>query len=222
MPGETTTYKYRYAIATDEIRAFPAEVDQPSKEKIDKVGSERWLSEKKYSGAATLKTGELAIQEKNAETFTLPAVGTVDQIIGVYSLVAETKITTSGGAFIIGGFLPASTATIKVVANGYVELRSNGTAWMWTAGEPKPEATYSEATRSSAELKTGFIPSTGRRAFVTVSSAKEYEIEVGTAVVAANHGTTGGLHIGFMVQPGQTWKAGGATAETSIVSTLLL
>lgn len=143
MPTNTAApWSIIFAIPTDEIKAFPTEVDQVKAERIAKLMGENWLTVKSYSAAATLKTGELAIQNKNGETFTLPSVATSNQIIGIYtsSGIASCKVTTSGGALIYGDFVNGA-ATLTLTTNQHVTLQSNGSSWQIVAGEPENKAT---------------------------------------------------------------------------------
>jgi hypothetical protein len=225
MPGETTNYKFKYAIAVDEIKAFPAEVSQPGAEKVDAIIKERTLTIKTYAGAGTLKTGELAIQEKSNETFTLPSASTANQLIGVFAGASATgvKVTTSGGVNIAGDFFAGPTLTLA--NNQHVLLLSTGVGWIILAGEPKREQTYGTFLALTAAKEEEV--SASRPALVIIGAEKitsagelHVEAQVGgqtPGIIKVAKAEVGDFYSigGFRVPAGLKYKAtssGGASA----------
>lgn len=175
MSGETTTYKFKFAEAADEVNKFPVNVDEPKTKEIDKVLTEKILRIKKRAASYNAETGELGLQESNAKTTTLPAAAPANQIIGVTSLVAEAKVTTSGGAFIYGKWLTVASATATVILTEDMTayFQSDGTNWnLW--GEIKDERKYSIKAFTKAEMEAG----------VTLSAIRDSFIEVGVGSIA--------------------------------------
>jgi hypothetical protein len=191
-------------------------------ERLTAILSEKILLVKTYAAAAPLKSGELAVQTKAGETFTLPPATTANQVIGVFCMAASCKVTTSGGASIIGDFFNNATATLT--EHQHLRLQSDGTNWLITAGEPKREQTV-ESKASIGELIPQTI-SASRPALVTATvwqgSAGGAKFLVGpTSVLAASvgevfEGATGGANgkstITFLVPAGYVWKYAEATA----------
>lgn len=206
MPAETTVYKIKYAIGTDEVKAFPAEVSQAGAETIDKVLKEHNLKIKKYAGAASPATGELVVQEKTGETVTLPAVATADQVIGIFSTVAECKVT--GAAETIGPGLKA--AAWKLTTNQFALLQSNGVNWMMLTSEYKREQVVVAKPWTKAEAEAGVTPSATRPAFVTFG--KGYATEVGGVSFGV-----GSEPKAFYVLPGQVWKSNVACETETLI-----
>lgn len=234
MPGTTTTYGIAYAEAGDEVNKFTGQVSEPGAKTIDKVLTEKILVVKKYVGGATLKAGELAVQEKTAETFTLPLAATENQDIGITSLVAETKITTSGGASIKGDFLEAST--MKLSTNQHVRLTSAGGAWLIVAGEPKREQVYAALKSYTAvEAEAGVEPSATRPTFVSLQLAGPNgeagfaaTLQIGATTIAQFQvgKSTGVVEVkeisyGFFLPPGQKWKLTALTTVNAIAASYL-
>jgi hypothetical protein len=193
-------------------------------ERLTTILAEKLLIVKSYAAAAALKAGELAEQTKAGETFTLPAATTANQIIGVFCSATSCKITTSGGAFIIGDFITAAskTATITLLEGQHVVLQSNGTNWLIIAGEPKREAPYVLKSLSKAEGEGGAEPSATRPALVTFAAKQEENggwvrlvvtiggVTIGEATAtgeseAAKINPTACVTIETL--PGETWKA---------------
>lgn len=135
MPGETPTYKFKYALAADETKAFPAEVSEPAAKQIEKVLEEHFLTIHTVAVDTAAKTGEL-LNVSGVHTITLPAA-TANAIVGVY-FANGGKVTTSGGAFIFGDFVH-ELATITFAADQHATLVAEGTNWRIVAGEPKRE-----------------------------------------------------------------------------------
>lgn len=208
MPAETSFVKAKYALAADEVKAFPGEVSEPGAKSFDKFIEEHTLTYKAYSGAATLKSGELAEQKKAGETFTLPAVATANQLIGVFCGVGPCKVTTSGGALIFGDFI-GGEATVTLLANQHVLLQSSGTAWLIIAGEPKRTALPGAQTVRAAA--TPFEPSATRPTFVsglvTMTGAAQAFISAESLVAEyLNPAGVATFPIAFICQPGVSWK----------------
>ncbi|HTQ67258.1 MAG TPA: hypothetical protein VMI13_01060 [Solirubrobacteraceae bacterium] len=208
---ETTNWKIPYPTSTGEVKLGATDMEESAKA-IDKILTEHVLIVKKYAGSGTLASGELAVQEKTGETFTLPAVGTANQVIGIFSTVAETKVTA--GANIIGDL--TAGANIKLNKNQHVVVQSNATNWMIVAGEPQREQTYlGTKVFTKAEAETGEIVSTERPVLVvyTSTTAASATIEVGLEQVATveNKGC-----LSFFVPPGLRWKSNQACTRTYI------
>lgn len=193
MPGHTAApWEIIYAEAADETKMFPAQVDQIKAERIAKIFGERLLTVKSYAGSATLKSGELAVQGKTGETFTLPLATTANQIIGVFcGAVASTKVTTSGGAIIVGDFVNGATITLATFQ--HVILVSEGANWIIIAGEAKREQTYAEKNYSQAEAEAGIEFSATRPALVSV----HMEAEPGLRVVTVGGETAAAMQRAF-------------------------
>jgi hypothetical protein len=208
MPETTPHSKITYAIPTDKVKLFPTEVSKVGAETIDTILFEKILTFKGYSGAANLHSGEFALQEKSGETFTLPAVGTANQFIGVYCgpTAASCKVTVSGVAFIYGDFI-SGVATITLTSLQHVWLYSNGSIWQIVAGEPKREQTYVFKEFTKAVAEAGVEPSATRPAMVNLactSGSGGYVIVVGgKSAGIAPQGTVGTASV--YVPPGQKW-----------------
>lgn len=213
MPAETSFAKIKYALAADETKAFPAEVSEPGAKTIDTFLEEKTLHFKNYLASGTLKSGELAVQESNAKTFTLPLAATENQLIGVFSLVNETKVTTSGGATISGDFVSAET-TIILTKNQHVVLQSVGGKWIIIAGEPKKEQTYTVKAFTKAEAEAEVEPSASRPALVLFNAGKVEGLKVGGVSIPLGSETK---TVTVIVPPGQKWRL----TVAAEVSTLL-
>lgn len=174
-------------------------------ERIAKLMGEKWATIKAYAGPGTLKTGELALQGKSGETFTLPAAGTANQLIGIANTTSSgnCKVTTSGGATIYGDFV-INQATITLVGYQHVTLQSDGTNWLIVAGEPKREQVYSTKSYTQAEWAAGIVFSTARPvqvipgasvAVVSIGGASinltlpAFEVPAGQSVIATTSGS---------------------------------
>ncbi len=208
MSGETSFVKAKYSEAADEVKVFPTEVSAPGAKSFDKFLEEHSLTIKKRAASYNAVSGELGLQESNAKTTTLPAAATANQIIAVSSLVAEAKVTTSGGAFIYGKWLTVASATATVVLTQDMTafFQSDGTNWiLW--GEIKDERVYGAKTLvTKAEAEAGIEPSATREAFVTFykSAAGLTEIQVG-GKYAVSMPIEGAM--GLLIPAGQKWKA---------------
>src|SRR4051794_15205647 len=99
--NETTNFKLPYPSSGGKVNLGAKDFEELAKA-VDKVFTDRLLVFKGYSGGATLKSGEYALQLKSGETFTLPSAATANQIIGVVcgATATSVQVTTSGGAAI--------------------------------------------------------------------------------------------------------------------------
>jgi hypothetical protein len=223
MPGETATYAIKYPIAGDEVRVAPTEVFQPGAEKIDTVLKEKILIFKPRAASYEAKSGELGEQSSAGATTTLPLAATANQIIGVFCTATSCKITTSGGAFIVGDFITiaSKTAIITLTEGQHVVLQSGGTNWAIIAGEPKREQKYVTKTFTKAEGEAGVTPSATRPAVVSVTAGGG-EFTEGTvgAVQIMETGAGGIKNLFFEVPPGQAWKI--TTSGVNFFSSTLL
>lgn len=208
-------------------------------DRLTTIFKERFLSIVTHAAAYTAVSGELGVQEKAGETTTLPAATTKDRIVGVWCKATSCKITTSGGAFIIGDFITAAskTATITLLEGQHVILQSAGTNWLIVAGESKREQPYSarsevpintvETNPSSVRCAVASIdmqltpqPSFGITANVFVDGVQMAQFFAGENV--GNHGIRVGTSLDL--NPGSTWEvvsggeAGGAKVEGLHVS----
>lgn len=166
-------------------------------ERLGVILKEKLAIYKAYAGPATLKTGEWADQTKNAEVFTMPAVGTANQYIVTSSSVAEAKLTTA--AKFIGGGLSSSTA---ILTTGMVAVwQSDGTNWRLVAGAVKSEQTYGAPVNRA--FSTEYEPSATREVYVVVSVTNSENL------IAS---------LGFPVLPGQKWKLGAAGGHSVSVA----
>ena len=222
MAGTTAApWSIPYPEPADEPKVWPA-LQQTQSERVALMLKEHVPIIKAYTGSATLKSGELAEQKKSGETFTLPAVGTANQIIGVFCSVAACKITTSGGALIYGDFVSAA-ATITLGEWQHVTLQSNGAAWLIVAGEPKREQKYTSKTYTHAEALAGIPISATRLAFVTLGCTTGFVgIKVGGETVEGNFGVGTGIKAAqLMVPPGQLLVVEVESTGNLFTSTLL-
>ena len=195
-------------------------------EKANTFLKEHTLIVKKYSGSATLVTGELALQESTGKTFTLPSATTANQYIGIQNGVAELKVTTSGGAVIFGDFV-AGEATIVLLQRQHVILQSDGTNWQIIAGEPKREQSWgAEVTRTSG---TEYEPSATRptQVIFTARAAQAFAVELfegstKIAVMDQSGSASQVASITFQVNPGKKWKFVANVGPVEGVSNYLL
>lgn len=191
MAGSTTFSSIKFAQGIDEVKKFPAEVSEPGAKTIDKYLEEHTLTFKAYNGPATLKTGELAVQEKSGETFTLPSAATANFVVEVFCWTTATscKIATAGGATIEGDFISAAS-TITLTTRQHVTLRSTGTnTWLIVSGEPKRTAVWEASVIRESELE--YEPSGAREVEVILqASASPVEnVTVGGVVIAGKIAT---------------------------------
>jgi hypothetical protein len=202
-------------------------------EDVDALLAGKLLLFAKYSGAATLKAGELAFQEKPGEsTFTLPAAPEVNQIIGVIAQSLATAKINGNGKLITGDFVNAEP-TITLLGNQHVLLFYDGGVWRIIAGEPKREQTYGAPVERA--INTPIEPSATRPTFVivtaTASTAHAY-LEMGAFVGGKSVGNQRGslfegtssieLTLSFIVPAGVSWQASAkATHEFAEVASKL-
>lgn len=188
---ETTNFHLPYPGAIGKVKLGAKDIEELAKS-VDKVFTERLLTYKGYSASATLKSGELAVQGKSGETFTLPAA-VVNAQIGIFCGAAATsaKVTTSGGALIFGDSLNG-VGTITLTSLQHVVLTSDGTNWLIVAGEVGQSwglITSAGATTSgsgdytSAKTGTGIFTIT----WITAKLSANYAV-----VASTNGGGVGG------------------------------
>jgi hypothetical protein len=178
-------------------------------ERLGVILKEKLPVYKSYAGPATLKSGEWADQTKNAEVFTMPAVGTANQYIVTSSSVAEAKLTTA--AKFVGGGLSSSTA---ILTTGMVAVwQSDGTNWRLLAGEVKREQKWSAFTGRESSPKE-YEPSATRDAEVMVTGTGLSSIQVGG--VSLPYTSSGEKSTAtFRVPAGQKWKATGSELKAA-------
>jgi hypothetical protein len=220
---ETPNFKFPSPTSVGEVKLGATNIEELANS-LDTFLAGKILIFKSYAVAASLKAGELAEQTKAGETFTLPVATTANRVIGVYG-AATCKVTTSGGAFIIGDFITAAskTATITLTEGQHVVLMSNGTNWIIIAGEPKREQKY-PAQSQSVVSPTIQEPSATRPATVVLEmvhfgGTSQFNVNVGG--VAIGHHVLGNetqnrAMITFPVNPGQKWEcafSGGSAPE---------
>jgi hypothetical protein len=130
MPENETAApaKLPYPSSTGEVKLGATDFKELA-EKANTFLKEHTLIYKARAASYNAESGELGFQESNGKTVTLPSAATANQIIGVFSNVAETKITTAGGAKIYGGGWIGET-TIILSTYESVILQSNGTNWL--------------------------------------------------------------------------------------------
>jgi len=203
MPANTAApWSIIYALPVDEIKAFPAEVDQVKAERIAKLMGEKWLTTKSRSASYTAASGELGVMTKTGETVTLPSAATSNQVIGVTSGNGiTTKITSASGIY--GDFI-VNQNTITLLSNQHVTLYSWEGAWLIIAGEPKREQTYSTKAYTQAEWAAGIVFSTARPvqvipgasvSVVSIGGASinltlpAFEVPAGQSVIATTSGS---------------------------------
>jgi hypothetical protein len=202
-----------YPEAADEIKIYPA-LSKELAERIALMLKEHIPIYKSYAGPATLKSGEWAQQTKAGETFTMPAIATVNQLISVSNgSEGEVKITTSGGALIFGDFINPGKATIVLAAGQHVILQSTGVTWYIMAGEPKRTQQYQTKTYTKAEAEAGVELSATRPSLVNLQNKGG----VGAELIIEPSGQHAGINTAgnvtsVWVQPGEKWKS---TQETS-------
>jgi hypothetical protein len=222
---ETPNFKFPSPTSVGEVKLGATNIEELANS-LDTFLGEKIPIFKSYAAGATLKSGELAEQTKAGETFTLPVATTANRVIGVYA-AAACKVTTSGGAFIIGDFITAAskTATITLAEGQHVVLQSNGTNWIIVAGEPKREQVYaSEVARvratayeASATRPTQVILSaTGKEGFVVNVGGVRVAIQGG-----GNTGAGGQTVTTFLVPPGLKWEVEQAGVASTFGSNYL-
>lgn len=211
MPANTAApWSIIYALPVDEIKAFPAEVDQVKAERIAKIFGERLPIYKAYAAGATLKTGEWADQTKSGETFTMPAVGTANQSIVTSSSVAEAKLTTA--AKFVGGGLSSSTA---ILTTGMVAVwQSDGTNWRLIAGEVKREEKF--AAQVGRVSGTEYEPSTTRpvEVFIVAALGQGFTaLKVGGTELMVAGASAQAAAVTFRCNPGEKFAATTSSGE---------
>lgn len=211
---ETPNFKFPSPTSVGEVKLGATNIEELANS-LDTFLAGKILIFKSYAAGATLKSGEFAEQTKAGETFTLPVATTANRVIGVYG-AAACKVTTSGGAFIIGDFITAAskTATISLAEGQHVVLQSNGTNWIIVAGEPKRQTGYVRTKPLLAEAEAGITPSVTRPASVTVF-VDFFGGEVGALVFVGGEemgtlfkGPTGtvAMPVTLWVGAGETWQ----------------
>jgi hypothetical protein len=220
MPSETTHFKIKYAVATDELEKFPTQVSEPGAKTIDELLYEKLL---RFT-TSTAETGTLAVGEyarvassATAPSRTLPSA-TAGYMVGIYNAGGSTsllKVKTPSGAF-YGGFIDGASELV-LTSQQNVLLLGEGSNWYIIAGEPKREQTYSSFT--SYTSGTSVEPSATRPAFVLLST----QIPTGRTLIITPH--VGGVALPayevtlvaeseayipypmFYVPPGLKWSA---------------
>src|ERR1039458_4218821 len=121
MAGKTAApWEIGFPESTDEVKVYPAE-GKAIAERISAIFGGKVLTITKHAASYEAKSGELGEVTKTAQTVTLPLAATVDQLIGIFSTVAEAKVTTSGGATVSGDAITAAD-TFKLSTNQHVVL----------------------------------------------------------------------------------------------------
>lgn len=227
MPSKTAApWEILYAIATDEIKAFPAEVDQVKAERVAKLFGEHVLTIATHAASYEGKSGELGIQESAAKTTTLPLAATKDQILAVACKASSCKVTTSGGAFIYGKWLTLAgkTATVTLTEGMVAFFQSDGTNWvLW--GDVLNENKYTAQVGRAFE--TEFEPSASREALVVLeisspSGAFAPLFVGGVQITELNTVAGGRATYPFVCPAGQKWKLNKPTGATELKSSYLL
>src|ERR1039458_6822888 len=109
MAGKTAApWEIGFPESTDEVKVYPAE-GKAIAERISTIFGGKIPTITKHAASYEAKSGELGEVTKTAQTVTLPLAATVDQLIGIFSTVAEAKVTTSGGAEVLGDFTASAT-----------------------------------------------------------------------------------------------------------------
>jgi hypothetical protein len=199
-----------YPGATGKVSSGATNIKELA-ERTTTIFKEKVLIVKAYSSGATLKSGELAVQGKTGETFTLPAATTANQIIGVFSgLGITTKVTTSGGASIVGDFV--NGATITLTSLQHVILVSEGTNWFIIAGEPKRTNAYSAIETfgpyTSGQKLTWTNPSASREAWVNLTVGCNATTSFGVNAQVR----VGGVHVGDFFSSENAHSVAGGTS----------
>ena len=143
-------WKLPYPTSAGEVKLGATDFEELA-ERLTTILKEHVLTITKHTASYEAKSGELGEVTKTAQTVTLPLAATKDQIVGIFSTVAETKVTTSGGAEVFGDFIVGATFTLST--NQHVVLQANGTNWLVIAGEPKRGATYTALAASTINAK---------------------------------------------------------------------
>ncbi len=167
-----------YPTSVGEVKLGAKDFEELA-ERTTAIFKEKVLIVKKYATSETLKSGELAVQEKSGETFTLPAVGTANQIIGIFSAALQINVTAA--ANIIGDGV--NKASVKLAERQHVVLQSNGTNWMIVAG------TIGGTVQTTVGSAPGFM------SWGVVSEAGVLEVSSGDLTAAKT--ATGKYEIGF-------------------------
>lgn len=221
MPTESTFLKAKIASATDKVQKYPAEVDKPRTETIDKYLEERTLSLKEHTTGFTAATGELV---KCTKTLTValpaPALNATIAVFNAPAVSTEVTTITAGANKIFGDFINGESS-IKLTQNQHVELRSDGSNWFINDGEAKREQAYAApvARASGEELE----PSATRETLVKIICP----LKEGTAVVSVGGKTVGewsGVTIftdSFICPAGVKWKVTGSFIGASFNSVYL-
>jgi hypothetical protein len=230
MAEKTTAapFELPYPTSAGEVKNGATDIEELAA-RLATVFKEHVLVINKRAASYEAASGELGELTKTAQTVTLPNVATANQIIGVFSTVAETKITTV--AKIYGDFVEGASGII-LTTNQHVVLQSNGANWFIIAGEPRRETAY-VAQKAFASAESLPAAAFTRPASVLVEAAGALELEGsmtvsvgGVQVGAAQWGNNvKGLAaiqtISFDLNAGEKWSAT-ATNVTRLVWTYKL
>lgn len=212
MPGETTNYKIKYALAADEVEKFPAQVSEPGAETIDETLhtlSQALLNVVTHATSFTVAPGEL-VKLGASITITLGANG----VVGVLPSSLYTAKITAGVAHKIygGGVATAGVEEVTVLPGQSVLIRVfEGTGFI-IAGEVKLEQSVTEALASRI-VGTEYEPSLTRPVQVTVqfavASSSQAEAVLGGTGFAQFQGPSGAAVnpvFTFICPAGRRWK----------------
>lgn len=191
MPGETTNYKAKYALSTDEVRLFPGQVSQPGAETLDAALKASVLTVTSHATSFTAKSGELA-EATATLTASLPPVAAANQTIGVWCQAGVTTVKTTGGEKIYGDFLNGVTS-FTLALNQHIVLQSDGTRWFIVSGTPAPVVVGTPGTTGPNIISWGEITANAEILAssgdftVTKTGTGKYKIVWKTAKSAANY-----------------------------------
>ena len=216
MAGTTAApWSIGFPESTDEVKVYPAE-GKAIAERISTIFGGKIPTITKHAASYEAKSGELGEVTKTAQTVTLPLAATVDQLIGIFSTVAEAKVTTSGGAEVLGDF--TASATFKLTTNQHVILQSNGTNWFILSGEPMRERKYkAQVVRA---VNTEYEPSATRSVSVIIEVNPEAgftsTVSVGGVQVGVLASSGSRCLLSFICNPKEKWKL--STGNTVVLS----
>ena len=184
MPPENETgvpAKLPYPSSTGEVKLGATDFKELA-EKTNTFLKEHTLIIKARAASYNAESGELAEQSSSGKTTTLPLATTANQIIGVICTAAECKITTSGGASIVGDFTVKSTVTLT--EHQHLIVQSDGTNWIILSGEPKRENKWTaqvEKLKETAYTVSETRPSTVALQFEGLGAGVAITLIVGPA-----------------------------------------
>ena len=226
MSGTTTHFAIPYPEEKDNINEGATKITE-ALEKIDKLLWERPLNIAEH-GVSFAATSGLLVKCTGAITVTSPAAAN-DAIFGVLANGHAVTIKTATGK-IYGDFTEGATE-VNLVGYQHLILMSDGTNWFIISGEPKREAGIVKTAPSLAETEAGIVPSTTRRALVTifVALAEKTQVNVwvgGTKIGVLFKQNSGVDVIPVTVEtfPGEAWqitKVEGVTPEFTVGTRLL-